>query len=470
MRNEAQPFAAAARAHASAKTVSFPRTLAYAASVPGLHFFYIPMWSILPALYGKYFGLSLTSIAAVVLFIRLFDGVLDTTIGYTSDWSRSKGVSSKLWVVAGGVGCVIACYFLYLPPVPVTVSYYLGWSMVFFTSLAISEIPHMSWGNELTGDYQGRARVFAVRAIFTTGGKALFYALPLLPLYATRNYTPEILHDALFIGAALTLMGLAWMGLAAPAARPVRVAQRDSVPLLLRSLFQNKPLLVYFAVYACVSLSAGMWYGLVYIYMDSFLGLGNKLAIMFLAANIAGMVSMPLWLSLIKATHKAVAWAVATALFGAQLLCALLIAPGDAWWLAFSLVVIAHLFFAGHEVAGVSLLGDIVDYGKLKFRRDRGATYFGFKILVFKVGLGIGGGLALGIAGFFGVDPTQPAQSADAILGLRLGFCIVPAVLAALGIVFILRIPIDRRRHGIILRRIESLDMRLKGPQETFRP
>lgn len=42
--------------------------IAYAAPVTGGYFFYIPMWSILPGIYAKYFGLPLTSIAAVVLF------------------------------------------------------------------------------------------------------------------------------------------------------------------------------------------------------------------------------------------------------------------------------------------------------------------------------------------------------------------------------------------------------------------
>src|SRR5579871_4532264 len=80
--------------------------VAYAAPVTGSYFFYMPMWSILPGIYAKYFGLPLTSIAVVVLVIRLFDGVIDTTIGYLSDWYSSAGGSRKPWVLIGGLGSI----------------------------------------------------------------------------------------------------------------------------------------------------------------------------------------------------------------------------------------------------------------------------------------------------------------------------------------------------------------------------
>lgn len=61
----------------SPKEVTIGGALAYAAPSTGSYFFYIPMWSILPGIYAKYFDLFLTSIAAVVLFIRIFDGFVD---------------------------------------------------------------------------------------------------------------------------------------------------------------------------------------------------------------------------------------------------------------------------------------------------------------------------------------------------------------------------------------------------------
>jgi Na+/melibiose symporter-like transporter len=70
--------------------------------------------------------------------------------------------------------------------------------------------------------------------------------------------------------------------------------------------------------------------------------------------------------------------------------------------------------------------------------------------------LGVGGGLSLGIAGGFGFNPADAVHTAESIVGLKLGFVALPALFAIMGVIFILRAPLDRRRHRIIQRRIEG--------------
>lgn len=437
--------------------------IAYGAPSAGGYFFYIPMWSILPGIYAEYFGLSLTAIAGVILFIRLFDGFIDTTIGYLSDWHRSNGGSRKSWVVVGSLGTIAACYFLFQPPQPATTSYFLVCLMAYFLAFTISEIPHLTWGSELTLDYHQRAQIFGVRYMSSRLGIISFYALPLLPFYSSTAYTPEILKDAVLIGAVMTLVGLVWMWLAAPKGLAVPTVRADNWRLVRDSLIGNKPLLTYFVAYGCMGLAGGMWYGLVYFYIDSYLGLGEKVAVMFLLATVIAAVSTPWWLKLIRRTSKSTVWAIGVALFLVQMIGMLLLGPGVSWWLVFLLVILTNLFFTCNDVAAVSILGDIVDYGKLKFHKDRGATYFGFKILVFKVGLGIGGAIALGTAGAFGFEPASADHTAMSVLGLKLGFAGVPMLFALVGMVFILRTPIGPRRHRVIQRRIESRLVRMNA-------
>ena len=102
------------------------------------------------------------------------------------------------------------------------------------------------------------------------------------------------------------------------------------------------------------------------------------------------------------------------------------------------------------------MLGDIVDYGKLKFHRDRSATYTALSTLTFKIGLGVGGGGGLAIASLFGFVPSQGASDPKAMQGLTLGFIVLPIFLACLGLIFIVWTPIGRRRHQIIQRRLEG--------------
>jgi glycoside/pentoside/hexuronide:cation symporter, GPH family len=443
--------------HKAPAEITVARALAYGAPVAGSWFFYIPMWSILPGFYAKYGGLTLGAIAMVVFVIRLFDGIVDTTVGYLSDWHRSRGGSRKTWVAVGCLGTVVASSFLLVPPRPATSAYYLTWSMAFFLAFTIAEIPHIAWGSELSMSYRQRTQIFGMRNVMTRIGTIIFYGLPLLSLYPTHEYTPNVMRDATYIGASLTVLGLAWAITWAPegSSRSFPVT-KDNLSLLLKSLVGNGPLVRYFVTFGFLGTAGGMWFGLVYFYLDSYLKMGAAIAPAFLIGSVIGVLSTPLWLGLVARWGKATAWAVSVMLFVLQLAALFFLKPGTSWWVPYVLVAMANLYFCGHDITALALLGDIVDYGKLKFRRDRGATYFALNILIFKFGLGLGGGLALGLASWFGFVPSAAIHSAGSIDGLKLACTVIPACLALVAFALILGSPINRRRHLIIKKRIES--------------
>jgi GPH family glycoside/pentoside/hexuronide:cation symporter len=454
------------------KEPTLPEIVAYAAPMIGSGFLYIPMFSILPGVYAKYFGLPLTSIAASVLFIRLFDGFLDTSVGYLSDWHHSAGGSRRPWVITGGLISVASCYFLFVPAVPVTISYYLSVSLAYFLGVAVSDIPHTTWGNDLTMDYQGRAHVFGVRTLMQRIGIAVFYGLPLWPGYLSTAYTPQVLQDAVVVGGFMAILGLGWAFAAAPVGISYQIPMKDRQDSLLYSLIGNKPLLLYVIAYGCGGLCYGMWFGVLYFYLDSYLGLGAKAAMMFLSGTIVATVSTPFLVRFICRTSKSTAWATCVLVFVGQLIASWFLRPGSGWCIPLILVVIANICFSCHDISTNSILGDIIDYGKLKFNSDRGATYVAINTLTFKVGLGIGAGISIGIAGLSGFTAAHETNSAGAILGMKTGFVILPACLAFVSLLFIVNTPINKRRHRIIRRRIEwrllrSRDQLVNLPRRT---
>lgn len=429
--------------------------IAYAAPVVGTFFFYVPMWSILPGIYATHYGLPLAEIGAVLLLIRVFDGFIDIAIGYASDWRRARGGSRKPWVVVGCMATLATCYALFNPPPAVTVSYYLVWSLLYFFAFTLSEIPHVTWGSELTFNYQQRAKVFAVRSVAIRLATVAAFGLPLLPLYASSEYTPQVLSDAVWIGAAMLLVGLCWMLLAAPAGVPAAPPAKDSLKLLSHSILHNKPLLLYFAAYAALGIAGGMWYALMFLFLVTYLGLGAKFALILVVATAISALTTPLWLAVIRRTSKRSVWLIGIGLFMAQCLASYGATPGGGWLLPFVLVLAVQIFFVCHDTAANSMLGDIIDYGRLKFGRDRGATYFGINTLIFKIGVGVGGGLGLAVAGGFGFDATKTVQSTEAIAGLHIAFAVLPLLFSIVGTIFILLTPIGPRRHAIIQRRLE---------------
>lgn len=431
--------------------------IAYSAPLVGSYFFYAPMWAVLPSVYAKYYGLELTVVASIVLIVRLFDGITDPTVGYFSDRYRVRNGSRKSWVVVGGIASIISSYFLFVPQEPVTSVYFLLWSLVFFLALTLSEIPHCAWGTELTMDYNLRARIYSVRNMVATLGFLIFIALPLLPIYPASEYTPEVLRDCVYIGALLSLLGLFWMFFRAPEGVVIPDVQpKGGFAPVWQSIYKNKPLLIYFTGYFCFGISLGMWSGLEFIYLDSYLGIGGKLAAILTIATLAGLISTPLWLKFIHRTNKHVAWAMGLLCFSLQLMFTPLVEPGTSWWIPMCLAIIAYIGFAAHNVAAISVLADIIDYGELKFRAHRSATYIAFNNILYKWGLGVGTAIAFAITGFYGFDPSSNNHNDSEIFGLQLGYIYFPLGASFIGMLFILATPINRRRHKIIERRLKS--------------
>lgn len=429
--------------------------LAYSAPVCAMIFLWNPTVSILPGLYAKYFGLSLTAVAAVLLIARVVDAIADPLAGYLSDRHRVAGGSRKIWVIAGGIALCTSSYFLFSPPNPAPQSYYLVWSLAFYLAWTLIDIPHIAWGAELVSDYNGRARVYGYRGIAIYVGLVAFCALPFLPGFASGAYTPQTLRSAVFVGGAFMLVALIVSAVFTPAGAVPATQSHERFRDVVASIFQSKPLLHFLATYFCFSLSLGMWSGFIFIYLDSYLNLDSKTAVIFLAFSVAALISVPVWVRSVARTSKSTVLAAGMMLYLVSLFACFFIEPGIGWWLPLLTSCGVYIGVAAFALITPALLADVVDYGILKFNKNRGSTYFAFLTLSFKASSGLGAGLVLALSGYFGFDPTASMQSDTAILGVRVSFIGLPVLLALIAFVLAVRTPISKHRHQVIRRRIE---------------
>ena len=427
--------------------------IAYSLPLFALHFSVAPIMSILQGIYAKYSGLELTAIASALLIARVFDGVTDPLIGYFSDRAQSR----KPWVLAGGGLFIISAYFLFSPSGTVSVGYFLFWYLIFYLSLTLFDIPHLSWGAELAPGYEERSRLYTIRAGFLIVGQSVFYALPYLPILPGNEFTPETLRLAVFMSAALTLVSLYWMARAVPAGMAQRSTResRESMLSVLRAIYHNKPLLIFVAAQSLSGLGMGMWIGLLFIYLDSYLQLGEGAAAFFLLGNICSFASLAFWLRYANHVGKALAWATSVVLFAVFIAMMGVLTPDVGFWAPLALICGVYIANGCTHVVAPSILADTVDYGKLKFGGDRAGTYFSFYTLLGKVNGGIGAGAALAIAGFYQYDPALQEHTAESVFGLKLAFAGAPVVFFLASLFFIRITPITKRRHETIRKRLK---------------
>lgn len=443
-----------------------------------LAFLSSPM-GVLQGIYAKHFGVALTTIASVLLVSRLFDAVSDPLIGYWSDYYRSKSGSRKPFVVVGGLLFFVSSYCLYVPVDPdhlntatsVSTTYFLGWFLTFYLAWTIVEIPHLAWGSELAGSTKAKNKLYSLRAMSTYLGILLFYLVPFVPFFPDNSFTPQTLKWAAIAAGLFLLPALYFCVKLTPNGShvPSQWSRQDNLWLLRTEILANKPFLLFIIAFALYGMGAvGMFFTLMFIYIDTYLGLGEYFAVLSVIGICCGLLSIIFWWWLANRVAKKNVWIMGLICYVLGVLGASFLEPGKVSILALAVVMIAAYVGSTPVVAlSPSLLADIIDFSTWKFGADRAATYFSLYTLVLKTSTAIGGAMGFGLAGWYGFEPTVVEQTAKAIFGLRLATCWLPSLLMLISILVMALVPMDARRHGIIRRHLDKIAARRAGQCKT---
>ena len=440
--------------------LSITELLGYCAPTIAVFFIFGPMQSVIQGIYVKYYGLELTAMASIMVLARLFDAVIDPVVAYLADRHSNSGGSRRPWIFSGGLLLVLSAFFLFAPPGEVSFLSTLFWFLMFYLGLTLFDMPHISWGAQLAPEYQQRNRLYAFRTSFVFIGVFAFLGLPLLPIFQTHEYSPETLRLGVYLGGGLMLLTLLAFYVYAPEHKSCRPHGEESVLQSLAAIVKNKPLCLFLSGYFINGLSVGMWMGLLYIYLDGYLHLGKYVVITFVLGNICGMATIPLWHWVNQRFSKFPTWSATLIVFALLSFCYLLIEPGSGPWWPLLITLGAFSSFTYQGVVLPSIMADIVDYGSLKFGRDRSTTYFACWTLTSKANMGFGAGLGLGLTGLLGFDPALQINTDQAVWGLLTAFAILPAILSLCALPLVRRMPITPQRHAIIRKRIDSLRAR----------
>jgi len=444
------------------KLIGIRGALAYSSPVVVIDFL-IGSIVILQGMYAKYFGLPLTNIALVILIARLFDAVSDPIVGLIADRHYQSSGSRKPWIVGSSLLFVVSSYFLYVPPAGVGTLYFLCWYLTYYLAFTLFQIPHLAWANEIAISSEQKTKLYGFRSLAAFLGTLLFFTLPMLPFFENNNFTPETLKWSV-LGAGIAIFPLLYFCVIQVPDNDVgqdrKRKDRNGVPLhkSLTQIFTNKPYLILLGALFFFGGGIGMWITMIYFFIDSYLGLGGQLTFVLSVGLIVGCISLSGWFFLSTLCGKIYAWCLGTLMAIIGIIGVGILEPGDN--IFFSLIITTAIFyvgFASYQMLAPALLADIIDFSRWKYGGDNGATYFSIYTFTVKASHALGGALGLSVASWFGFDAQSNDLSDKNILGLRLAFCYLPALMMAISAIFIATISITYRRHSIILRRLKSI-------------
>ena len=451
------------------------KALAYAMPLVGMTLLTIPIAAVLGAIYAKYFGLSLAAIGTVMLVARLFDAVTDPLIGFYSDRRRVQTGTRKPFMLVGAVALAPCSYFLFVPHEGVSIGYFTFWYLAFYLALTIFIIPYMAWANEFTETSEEKTLVFSVMAVVGQGSGAIFYVLPLLPFFATTEVTPEILKISVFLGVGFLIPGLV-LALKVvpdgPAHIPLPTVDDQGQPLavlsvsqqaksVLSGLVNNTPFVLFVMAFMSLGIGVGMWAGLFFIYVDTYLKLGAEFAELSLWGMAMGATAIPIWYRLALRWGKRKTWLIGMALLAVVFLGTGLLRPGANGFNALFALNMLMTFASGSMgVIAAPMLCDVIDFGRLRDGAERSALYFSIHALMTKVQIAIGGALGFVIVGWFGFDVQALEQTEFSLIGLRLSVSWAPTFFVLTAMVFIAMMPLNEARMEIVRRKLKARDER----------
>lgn len=448
------------------------RTLwAYAAPGLGKALMIAPFPALIAAFYATRTGATTAGIATVLLVVRLVDALVDPSIGMASDATRSRFGARKPWIAAGAALGAVAFLVLFRPPPGAGDAWFALGMVLYYPANALIDIPLRAWAGEIAHDYVDRSRIAAYLTFTVLGGGLLFLALPTvlsLPQVGVVE-TAALGRRMMAIFGGVGAVALPLLTLVALLAVPTGEARREArhgFATLLRAIRDNRPMWLFLAADALTQVGWGLTYSLLFIAIDGYWRLSAATSLILLSATVAQIVAIPVYTRLANRIGRHIVWGWAS-IAGALVVPLLLLFPpgGRADVAALCCVVaVASALGTPNLLFPMALVTDIADYDAWRSRRRRGATFYALRLLTYKGAFAVGGAAGFYVLAAIGFDPKAAANPPAATTALLATLVVVPGVLMIAAGALLLRFPLDRRRHAIIRRRLDSLEARSAAP------
>jgi len=404
--------------------------------------------------YASEMGLELAAVGGIFFLARMFDAVSDPLIGNLSDRTRSRFGKRKPWIAIGTPLLMVSMYFFFQPPPGVTLTYLAVVAVVFYLSITVVQIPYLSWGAELSRDYNERTRINGFREAGTMIGVLLVAAIPLLILRGTDPSVSDIVDT--FTIVVLVLLPICVI----PAM--MFVGQGISLPTekfnLVKALYTlrvNKPFLRLMVASLFIWVGGHIYNSSSLFLIKDALGFSPSMFLVFMVTQFAaGLAMMPL---VVKAgqklgKHRALLF-VGLAFFPILWLF-LLVEPQNITQ-AFVVYALKGAVTSAIWVLPPALVADSIEHGVLEGAGDDTALYMSLYFFIQKFAAAVGVGVALPLAAVLGFDP-QAIDENTSFFGIKFVSVILPSIIALPAVFLLYNYPIDESRHREIRKELEA--------------
>jgi Na+/melibiose symporter-like transporter len=430
--------------------------LAYAAPAAPISAMGLPIAVYLPPFYAGEVGLGLSLVGSIFMLARFWDVVTDPILGILSDRFWTRWGRRRHWIVVGTPIIMVAAYKVFIPETPVSGSYLLGWMLVLYVGYTLLTISHLSWGAELSPDYNQRSRVQGWREIFLIVGMITVLALPAV---IERSGSATAGADRV---AAMGWFILLLLPVTVTFA-VTKVPERPAVPSPsigwrggLAAIVENRPLRRVLLMDLLSGYGGGIVASLFLFVAASVLQLGSWASFMLLAYFASGVLCIPFLLRVSYRLGKHRTLALSSMFNGATVPLILLLPPGSVAW-ALPLLILFGVNMGIGPLLFRSIMADVADEDRVRSGAQRTGLYFSLLTMTNKVGVALAVGSIYLVLDWIGYSPVGE-NAPEAVRGLGYLFTLPSAVVSFLVAAIMWNFPLGKERQVELRRILEERD------------
>jgi GPH family glycoside/pentoside/hexuronide:cation symporter len=414
-----------------------PDLFLYGSLALPLAFAGLPVYLHAPDFYATSYGVSLASLGAVLLGLRIVDAVQDPLIGAFSDAFAAR---RKMILLAGAFMLLAGFAGLFNPPA-LPVGGHLAWFAVNVfictTGFSILSINYQALGGIWPASSSDRTRITGTREALGLVGILM---ASVLPSVLRNTYDAAAAFQVVTLALAVLLIGGGWLFLrwfakghlaCAPSStdKPQTGPASGGFSSLLRGGWARR----FYGIYFISNFASAIPAVLVLFYIRDRLAAESWTGLFLLVYFLSGAASMPVWQMVGRRVGTARAWGISMIVAVITFVWAFTLGAGDI--VPFVIVCVLSGSALGADLAlPPALLADRIERAgdqAIASRYFAGATFFA------KASFALATGLSLPMLDALGYVPGQPAV---AEVGLYLSgvYALAPCAIKIVAAVWLL--------------------------------